>query len=297
MSNQMRGELVETAKRYSETQDRLEEINDEINELRQQTFGDESEETEEKARQLFNEVSHTNDESSKTEQLNSLRDEKEELQEERAETETDLLELLVDIKFSLDETIQGDQPPVEFPFNESIDPAVLNAISAALSEDMQNGEVEIRTDMIVVDTASVNDAIESVERKVTQIRQRADANLDVPAHVKKVKDRDPKVAAMLYVLHENNNEPMTKAELEDAISLDRGDLRGQLYYVLDNDPYLKKQDDGNILTPNGMKVIERFVEQHSIPELITNDNDLKSDSDEKESDDDTEEQEEVMAYE
>ena len=291
----MREELVETAKEYSEVQDRLEEIDGEINELRQQTFGDESEDTEEKARQLFNEVSHTNDESSKTEQLNSLRDEKEELQEKRAKTETDLLELLVDIRFPLNETIQGDQPPVEFPFSESLDPAVLDAISGALSEDMQNGEIEIRTDKIVVDTASINDAIELVEHKITQIRKRADANLDVPAHVKKVKDRDPKVAAMLYVLHENDNQPMTKAELEDAIGLDRGDLRGQLYYVLDNDPYLKKQDDGITLTPNGMKVIERFVEQYDVPELITNGNDSKADSDETESDDATEDQEEVIA--
>ena len=291
----MRKELVETAKRYSKIQDRLEGLNGEINELRQQTFGDESEDTEEKARQLFNEVGHTNGESSKTDQLNSLRDEREELQEERAETETDLLELLVNIRFPLNETIQGDQPPVEFPFSESIDPGVLDAISAALSEDMQNGEVEIRTDMIVVDTESVNDAIELVERKVTGIRQRADANLDVPAHVKKVKDRDPKVAAMLYVLHENDNKPMTKAELEDEIGLERGDLRGQLYYVLDNDPYLKKQEDGNTLTPNGTKVIERFVEQHGVPELIANGGDLKADSDETESDDDTEDQEEVIA--
>ena len=291
----MREELVETAKEYSEVQDRLEEIDGEINELRQQTFGDESEDTEEKARQLFNEVSHTNDESSKTEQLNSLRDEKEELQEKRAKTETDLLELLVDVRFPLNETIQGDQPPVEFPFSESLDPAVLDAISRALSEDMQNGEIEIRTDKIVVDTASINDAIELVEHKITQIRKRADANLDVPAHVKKVKDRDPKVAAMLYVLHENGNKPMTKAELEDAIGLDRGDLRGQLYYVLDNDPYLKKQDDGITLTPNGMKVIERFVEQYDVPELITNGNDSKADSDETESDDATEDQEEVIA--
>jgi len=100
---------------------------------------------------------------------------------------------------------------------------------------------------------------------------------------------------MLYVLHENDNKPMTKAELEDAIGLDRGDLRGQLYYVLDNDPYLKKQDDGITLTPNGMKVIERFVEQYDVPELITNGSDSKADSDETESDDATEDQEEVIA--
>lgn len=295
----MQEELVETAKEYSEIQDRLSEVKVEIEELREKTFGDDSEDTEEKARSLFDEVGQANEESSKTEQLDSLREEKEQLQKNKADTEEELLELLVDVRFPLDETIKGDEPPVEFPFSEPIDSAVLDAISEALAEDMGNGEVEIRTDSIVVDTASIDEAIESVEHKVTQIRNRADANLDVPAQVKKIKDRDSKVAAMLYVLQQNDNEPMSKAEMEDEIGVERGDLRGQLYYVLNNDPYLKKQENGITLTANGVKVIERFVQEHGEPKIIATSQEPTSNNDDGEDSetDAADEAEEVTAYE
>jgi len=297
----MREELIEAAKTYSETQDRLNDMEAEIEELREKTFGDDSEDTEEKARQLFDEVGRTDKDSSKTERLDSLREEKEQLRNEKTDAEEDLLELLVDVRFPLDETIQGDQPPVEFPFSESIDLAVLDAISDVMGEDMQNGKIEIQTDAIVIDTESIDEAIEAVEHKVSKIRDRADANLDVPAQVEKIKDRDPKVAAMLYVLQENDNQPMTKAEMEDEIGLDRGDLRGQLYHVLDNEPYLKKQEDGVTLTANGKKVIGKFVQEHDVPKLMATDQKADSDDDDADGDDpdaaDGPENREVTAYE
>jgi hypothetical protein len=297
----MRAELIETAKMYSETQEQLKDVEDEIEELREETFGDDSEDTEEKARQLFDEVGRTDGDSSKTGRLDSLREEKERLRNEKTDAEEDLLELLVDIRFPLDETIQGNQPPIEFPFSESIDPAVLDAISDVMSEDMRDGEIEIQTDAIVVDTDSIDEAIEAVEHKVTKIRDRADANLDVPAQVEKIKDRDPKVAAMLYVLQENDNEPMTKSEMEDEIGLERGDLRGQLYYVLDNEPYLKKQEDGITLTPNGEKVIKKFVQEHGVPKLIAADQNPNSAEDNGDGGDsdtaDSSKEQEVTAYE
>jgi hypothetical protein len=295
----MQDELVNTAKEYSEIQDRLGGVKAEIEELREETFGDDSEDTEKKARTLFDEVGQASGEKSKTEQLDTLREEKEQLQDKKAETEEDLLELLVDVRFPLDETIKGEEPPVEFPFSESIDSTVLDAISEALAEDMGEGKVEIRTDAIVVDTASIDEAIEAVEHKITQIRERADANLDVPAQVKKIKDRDWKVAAMLYVLKQNGNEPMSKAEIEDEMSVERGDLRGQLYYVLNNDPYLKKQENGITLTANGTKVIERFVQQHGEPKVTVSNQQEKSNDGETKEDDtsDTDDAEEVTAHE
>jgi len=297
----MREKLIETAKKYSETQDELEDVEVEIEELREETFGDDSEDTEEKARQLFDEVSRTDGESSKTERLDSLREQKERLRDEKADAEEDFLELLVDVRFPLDETIQGDQPPVKFPFSESIDPAVLDAISDVMGEDMRNGKIEIQTDAIVVDTKSIDEAIEAVEHKVTKIRERADSHLDVPAQVEKIKDRDPKVAAMLYILQENDNQPMTKAEMEDEIGLERGELRGQLYYVLDNEPYLKKQEDGVTLTANGKKVIEKFVQEHDVPKLMATDQEADSDDDDADGEDsdaaDGPEDQEVTAYE
>jgi len=297
----MREGIIETAKKYRESQDELEDVEAEIEELREETFGDDSEDTEEKARQLFDEVGRTDGESSKTERIDSLREQKEQLRNEKTDAEENFLELLVDVRFPLDETIQGDQPPVEFPFSESIDPTVLDAISDVMGEDMRNGKIEIQTDAIVVDAESIDEAIEAVKHKVTKIRERADSHLDVPAQVEKVKDRDPKVAAMLHGLQENDNRPMTKAEMEDEIGLKRGELRGQLYHVLDNDPYLKKQEDGITLTANGKKVIEKFVQEHDVPKLMATDQKADSADDDADGKDanatDGPEDQEVTAYE
>lgn len=293
----MREELIDTAKEYCEVQNRIEEVEQEISELREETFGNGSKQTEEKAKELFSEVSSAEGGSSNTERLSELREEESELKERLTELENDLLENLVTVRFPMNETIQGDKPPVEFPFSESISQDVLDAISSALGENISDGKVKIQTDAIVVDTASIDDAIEAVKTEISDIRDRADANLNVPEQVQKVKNRDSKVAAILYVLHENDNKPMTKAEMEDAIGLDRGDLRGQLYYVLENDPYLEKGEDGFRLKPNGIKVIERFVNKYDVPELVANNRDTEENEGSGETDDEEEDQEEVTAYE
>lgn len=293
----MRDELIKTAKEYCEVQDRIEEVEKEIDELREETFGNGSKQTEEKAKDLFSEVSSTEGESSNTEKLSEFREEESDLKERLTELENALLENLVNVRFPMNETIQGDKPPIEFPFSEPVSQDVLDAISAALGENISDGKVKIQTDAIVVDTESIDDAIEAVKTEVSDIRDRADANLNVPEQVQKVKNRDPKVAATLYVLHENDNKPMTKAEMEDAIGLDRGDLRGQLYYVLENDPYLEKGEEGFTLKPNGIKVIEQFVNKYDVPELITNNVDIQENDGAEETDEEVEDQEEVTAYE
>lgn len=290
----MRENLAERAKRYSEVQERLDEIETEISELRQDTFSVESEDTEEKARDLFSEVSQTSGESSKAEQLDSLQEEREELEEQRAETEDELLELLVDVRLPLDETIQRDDSSVKFPYEESIDPVVLDAISDALGENLSNGDVMIGTDTITVETDSIDEAIDVVEHKITQIRQRADGLLNVPSRVEEVRERDEKVAAMLYVLYNHEEESLTKKEMEDKIGLERGDLRGQLYHVLDNDPYLKKPNGEVSLTATGDKVIERYVDKYDVPPLIAEGPDLSGPEGQQV---DEEDQKEVAAYE
>ncbi|PSQ54642.1 hypothetical protein BRD22_11720 [Halobacteriales archaeon SW_8_68_21] len=293
----MRQELIDAAKEYCEAQSRIEEIEQEIDELREETFGNGSKQTEEKAKELFSELSSAEGESSNTETLSELREEESEIKERLAKLENDLLENLVTVRFPMDETIQGNKRPVEFPFSESVSQDVLDAISSALGEDIGDGEVKIQTGSIVVDTASIDDAIDAVKTEISDIRDRADANLNVPEQVQKVKNRDSKVAAILYVLHENDNKPMTKAEVEDAIGLDRGDLRGQLYYVLENDPYLEKGEDGFTLKPNGIKVIERFVNKYDVPELVSNSANTQEKGGSERTDNESEDQEEVTAYE
>ena len=44
---------------------------------------------------------------------------------------------------------------------------------------------------------------------------------------------------MMFTLREIGK-PLTKNEIKKEMGLESGDLRGQLYYVLGNDPYLQK---------------------------------------------------------
>jgi hypothetical protein len=60
-------------------------------------------------------------------------------------------------------------------------------------------------------------------------------------------------------------EPLTKKELEKEMGLESGDLRGQLYYVLDNDPYLQKPDQKVDLTSTGEMVINEYIDQFGKP--------------------------------
>ena len=49
---------------------------------------------------------------------------------------------------------------------------------------------------------------------------------------------------MMFTLREMGK-PLTKNEIKKEMGLESGDLRGQLYYVLDNDPYYRNLARGS----------------------------------------------------
>lgn len=266
----MREKVKDLAKRYRELQTQVEALEEKIQELRRDTFSAESQDTEEKARELFSEVGVSSDGSSKTAEMDELQDQKAELESEIDDIEEELRELLVNVTFPLNEEINTDNETVSFPYSDPIDQEVLDGIAQVLGGDFGKKNVSIETEAITVDTDSVDKAIDAVQEHVQDIRQSAEALLDISSHVDAVHERDSKVAAMLYILDRSQQDSLTKKEMEKEIGLDKGDLRGQLYHVLNDDPYLTKHDQQVSLTSTGQEVIEEFVRKYGTPSLITN---------------------------
>lgn len=260
----MRQPLIDNAKRYSELQVEIEEKQNRISELQRDTFGAGSEETEKKARQLFSEVGSAKDGSDKSEQIDELREEQNQLKQELESVRSELLEHVADIRFPLDGTIEKENERVVFPYSEPIESGVLDAVEAVLAEDFNQNGVSINTDTITVDTDSTDKAIEAVERRVMKLRQTAEAQYDEAEYVEALDERDPKVTGMMFTLRTSDT-PLTKSEMEEQMGLESGDLRGQLYYVLDNDPYLKKTDKKVELTSTGQMVIDEYIDQFGEP--------------------------------
>jgi phage host-nuclease inhibitor protein Gam len=267
----MRQQLIDTAKEFSELQDEVEEIRKQIADLQRDTFGVESEETEKKARQLFTEVGATEDGADVSDQIDELRDERKDFEKKVESVRSELLEQVTDIRFPLDGTIENRDGEVVFPYSEEIEDDVLEAVENVLAEDFSKNGVTINTEAIIVETDSTDEAIDAVERRVTGIRQTAEAQDDAADQAESVHERDPKVAGMMFTLRQAG-ESMTKSELEKRMGLESGDLRGQLYYVVENDPYLHKPDEKVELTSTGEIVIDEFIERLGEPIWDKSDN-------------------------
>ena len=260
----MRQPLIETAKKFSGLQADIQKIQEEISELQRDTFGVESKETEQKARQLFAEVGAAKDGASTSEKIDELREERNQIEQELESVRSNLLEQVADIRFPLNGTINNQGDEVVFPYSEPIEEDVLEAVETVLTEDFNKNGVTINTDSIRINTKSTDKAIEAVEKRVTKLRKTAEAQYDAADHVDKLHERDAKVAGMMFTLRKEG-EPMSKKELEKKMGLDSGDLRGQLYYVLDNDPYLQKPDQRVELTSTGEMVIDEYIDQFGEP--------------------------------
>ena len=257
--------MEEKASRYHEIQEMLEAKQEELGELQAGTFGTDSEDAEKRARQFFSNTSRDAG-SGQTEKIDELRDEVSELKDEREVVEEELLERLVDLQLPFEQVIEPGEKDVEFPFSERISEEVIWAIEDVLNEDLGGGEVAITTDALVVETNDVEEAIERAETRIEALRDNAGTKVDIDEYLEKLRSRDKKVVLTLHVLY--HEEPLTKREIESRMGVESGTLRGQLYYVLDNDPYLKKQDKEFSLTETGREVIEGFVEKYGEPEKI-----------------------------
>jgi DNA repair exonuclease SbcCD ATPase subunit len=243
----MKQELENTASEYLEVQEEIEEKQRELNEKKEETFGTKSEEGEDLAREFFSDVGMDTG-SKKTDEVDELEETVSELEQKFNEIEKDFYKLLTGVKFPLDENIEDKDGEVVFPFFEEIDERTIEGMEQLI--DINKNGVELRTDSIVANYSEVEEAIEEVKNWTEKIRESSRRQLNIDEYVSELKNRDEKIQAMLCVLYEED-QPMAKKDLEMAVGVEKGGLRGVLYHVLDNDPYLQKTDNGYKLSKTG----------------------------------------------
>lgn len=263
----------EKARRYYEVQEKTESKQEELRELQAGTFGTDSEDAEERARQFFSDASLDGG-SDRTEQIDQLRDEIADLENDLSSVREELLGRLVDLQLPFEEIIEPGEDTVEFPFSKQLADEVIQAIEDVLNEDLDSGDVVINTDGLLVETDDVEDAIEKAESRIESLRANAGTKVDIDEYLEALRRRDKKVALTLYILYQD--EPLTKKDIEAKMGVESGTLRGQLYYVLDNDPYLKKEGEEFYLTETGREVIKGFVEEYGKPEGIEEQKEVKN---------------------
>lgn len=262
----MDGRLEEIASKYRELEEEILAKEDELRELQAGTFGTDSEDAEERAREFFSDASR-NGGSAGTERLDEVRKEKSELESERKTIRENLLEEIVDLQLPFEETIEPRDEMVAFPFSEPIPEEVIEAIGEILNEDVRSGEVALTQDALIVESDDVENAIGRAESFIESLRAKAGTKVDIDEYLDDLRERDEKVRLTLYILREADR-PLTKKEIESRMGVETGTLRGQLYYVLEHDPYLKKTDKEFSLKETGREVIDGYIEKYGAPERI-----------------------------
>lgn len=261
----MRDKLKEKAKSFIDLQETKDEKQSQLKDLQAEMFGEDSEETEQKAREFFSNVGGLEQQSSKTQEIDELRGELVELEDSLETTREELQELLVEVQFPLNETIGVGDDQVEFPYSEEVPQEVIDAIEIVLEVDLSEDGVTIDTDAIRAETTDVDEAMDRAMDRIDELRSKANMMVDVEQYVDDIYGRDEKLAKALYVLYQTD-ESLPKKEIEKRIGVETGDLRGQLYYVLDNDPYLKKSDQEFSLSDTGERVMEAYIDRYGRPE-------------------------------
>lgn len=261
----MKEDVCEVSSAVMEMHRKREKIQERIEQLQTEMFGEGSEETERKARAFFSDVGQGQEGESRTEEIDELRDEHAETEQALEAAREELQELLVNVQFPLNETIDVRDEEVAFPYSEEVPQEVLDAIELVLNEELDQDGVTFDTDEIRVETTDVDEAMDLVMGRTEDLRERANTMVDVDQYVEDIRDRDEKLAKVLYVLYWSGEE-FSKKELEERIGVESGALRGQLYYVLDNDPYLEKNEQKFSLSDTGRRVMEEYVDRYDPPE-------------------------------
>lgn len=262
----MKSEIEQKAKKIVGLHESVREKQEQLQKLQSEIFGNGSEEIEQKAREFFSSVGGERRAPGKTQEIDDLRSDLSNSKSELEATREELQKLLVDVRFPLNETIDTTESEVVFPYSEAIPQDVIDGIELALDADLTGGRVSIETDAIRVETTEIDEAMDRAMERIENIRSRANMMVDVEQYVEDLHSRDRKIVRALYVL-QRSDESLTKSEIEDRIGVESGELRGSLYYVLDNDPYLQKSDSQFSLTDIGERVIEAYCERHGSPDL------------------------------
>jgi hypothetical protein len=270
-------EVNDNTQKISELEQELEDERQKLSELKTNTFGVDSEEAEEKAKLLFKKAG-TGEGSENTDQIEKAKKRIQDTEETIEDLQENIQQKLTEIKFPFNETIDQKNGSVVFPFADELPQETVDFIQGIIQNGEEKSSVDLQTDSIVVEKEDVNEAIDAVDDFTDEIRSCAQHELNTDEYASKLANRDIKIKRMLYELYEND-EPLAKKDLELATGVGKGGLRGVLYHVHDEDPYLVKENKKYRLSDIGRTVVEKFLDEHGVPEKPNQDGEASEEQD------------------
>jgi len=279
-------EFTNKAQNLTELKQEEGETEQKLSELKSNTFGTDSEEAEEKARSFFEDAG-TGEGAGKTQEIDETKQKLNDIEQKLDELQEEILRDLTEVKFPFNETIDQRDGSVAFPFTKELPEETIGVINSVVQNGGEKGTVEFEREGLIVHTDDVTEAIGEVEEFANKLRKSAQHELNTEDYAKELSERDIKIQRMLYELYESD-EPLVKKDLEMKTGVEKGGLRGVLYHVHDNEPYLVKENKKYHLSDIGEDVVEKFLEQFEVPEIPEKDQDNKEE--EENSDDEQESQ-------
>ena len=279
-------EFTNKAQNLTELKQEEGETEQKLSELKSNTFGTDSEEAEEKARSFFEDAG-TGEGAGKTQEIDETKQKLNDIEQKLDELQEEILRDLTEVKFPFNETIDQRDGSVAFPFTKELPEETIGVINSVVQNGGEKGTVEFEREGLIVHTDDVTEAIGEVEEFANKLRKSAQHELNTEDYAKELSERDIKIQRMLYELYESD-EFLAKKDLEMKTGVEKGGLRGVLYHVHDNEPYLVKENKKYRLSDIGEDVVEKFLEQFEVPEIPEKDQDNKEE--EENSDDEQESQ-------
>ena len=167
--------ISEVAAEYYEKQAQLREKREELSTVRAEVFATDSEEVEQKARNLFDTLG-VDTGSGQIQRIDELEAEISELRDEVESLEVELWEHAEELRLPFEQSIDSRDSEVVFEFRESLSEPVVRAMTDIHPAAPER--VTLETEAITVETDEVGEAISAVEEFVTEIRETARENID-----------------------------------------------------------------------------------------------------------------------
>lgn len=271
-SDGIMSQLKTSYEQLIQAEQNVEAVKNEVNELRRVAFGAVSAK-EDVAKKFFSELAESSEEIIHADkEYQEKKDTLDILEKELEDAKQNFLRTLTEIRFPFKfgaEGIETNENETIFHYDTGIDESILNRMADIIgSESLSSENIEIRTDGIVVkNSQTVTEAMEIVLQHVeARIRKASTQMLEVDKYVTELKNRDYKIQRMLYALFEADDEILSRKDMEIKSKLEKGELRGVLYAVLDRDPYVRKVGTGRFtLTEIGRRVMQRYAQMYGSP--------------------------------
>lgn len=188
-----------------------------------------------------------------------------ELHEKMEGLERNFLERLASITFPIDRKgIEEDGGKVTFCFSSPV-PKTIEVMSYLLNlKPLTFNQTTFTADKITTSATNASEGMRKVIAAVKKLRETASAIRDATKFADDLASRDKKIQVMLSVMYKEGKE-LTYAEIEERGGFETGALRGVLYHVLKNNPYIEKVSRGTFrLTEIGRRVLQEFDRKYGL---------------------------------